>query len=188
MKKKLGQHQYKRMFDCLILLCMVQQLSSCYLGVDLKLGGTETFDETIKGHYENIIYDLEKSAKVTTYRNVPEQLADHDYNTTSSTTPKPEKISKKERSSRAKDKELHRLKKANKLLQNKLDVYNEGNVPKTVAKKVVEKSIGHKFTPAQIHQILKPTKNIIKTGKRRGKRAITRWAIYPIFVSQILVY
>ena len=64
--------------------------------------------------------------------------------------------------------------------------YERGDVPKTVAKKVVEKNIGHKFTPAQIHQILKPTKNIIKTGKRRGKRAITRWAIYPIFVSQIL--
>ena len=79
-EKKMGQHQYKRIFDCLILLCMVQQLRSCYLGVDLKLGGTETFDETIKGHYENIIYDLEKSAEVTTYRNVPEQLADHDYN------------------------------------------------------------------------------------------------------------
>ena len=167
---------------------MVQQLRSCYLGVDLKLGKTETFDETIKTNYENIINNLEESAKVTEYRNVPEQLADHDYNTTSSTTPKPEKKSKKERSSRAKDKELSRLKKANKLLQNKLAAYNEGNVPKTVARKVVEKNIGHKFTPAQIHQILKPTKNIIKIGKRRGKRAITRWATYPIFVSQILVY
>jgi hypothetical protein len=67
-----------------------------------------------------------------------------------------------------------------------LDAYKNGNVPKTVAKKVVEKTIGHKFTPAQIHQILKPVKKIIKSGKRRGKREITRWAIYPIFVWQIL--
>ena len=145
----------------------------------MKLGLTETFDQTenIVDSYLTIVENLEKNAEVS--RNVPKELADHNYDTNSSPPePKPEtKPEKKERSSRAKDIRICKLERRNRLLRNKLSAYESGNVPKTVRKKVVEKALCEKFTPAEIHQILKQRKKIIQSGPRKGKRGITRWAI-----------
>ena len=154
----------------------------------MKLGLTETFDQTenIVDSYLTIVENLEKNAEVS--RNVPKELADHNYDTNSSPPePKPEtkpetKPEKKERSSRAKDIRICKLERRNRLLKNKLAAYESGNVPKTVVKKVVTKALSEKFTPAEIHQILKQRKKIIQSGPRKGKRGITRWAIYPILV------
>ena len=153
----------------------------------MKLGLTETFDQTenIVDSYLTIVENLEKNAEVS--RNVPKQLADHNYDTNSPPPPPPQpepetKPEKKERTSRAKDIRICKLERRNRLLKNKLAAYESGNVPKTVRKKVVEKALCEKFTPAEIHQILKQRKKIIQSGPRKGKRGITRWAIYPILV------
>ena len=145
----------------------------------MNLGLTETFDQTenIVDSYLTIVENLEKNAEVS--RNVPKELADHNYDTNSSPPePKPEtKPEKKERTSRAKGIRICKLERRNRLLRNKLSAYESGNVPKTVRKKVVEKALCEKFTPAEIHQILKQRKKIIQSGPRKGKRGITRWAI-----------
>ena len=149
----------------------------------MKLGLTESFDQTenIVDSYLTIVENLEKNAEVS--RNVPKELADHNYDTNSSPPqPQPKPETKKERTSRAKDIRICKLEKRNRLLKNKLAAYESGNVPKTVVKKVVTKALSEKFTPAEIHQILKQRKKIIQSGPRKGKRGITRWAIYPILV------
>ena len=150
----------------------------------MKLGLTETFDQTenIVDSYLTIVENLEKNAEVS--RNVPKELADHNYDTNTSPPPPPppKPETKKEKTSRAKDIRICKLKRRNQLLKNKLAAYESGNVPKTVVKKVVEKALCEKFTPAEIHQILKQRKKIIQSGPRKGKRGITRWAIYPILV------
>ena len=60
-----------------------------------------------------------------------------------------------------------------------------GKVSKALERKIVMQALGPKFTPAQIHQILKPPKEICEKGKRKGKRGITRsqLTIFPKSVS-----
>ena len=68
---------------------------------------------------------------------------------------------------------------------SKLAKYEEGQVSKSLKKKIVNDALKDKFTPAQIHEILKPQPAICETGKRKGKPKFQRWAIFPILTTLI---
>ena len=107
------------------------------------------------------------------------ELKDHSYQTKLAP---PKKLKK---SHHAKNALISKLKKKNILLKNKLAALKSGKVSKSLERKIVENALKHKFTPAQIHEILKPEKKLCQDGKRKGKWEITRlnWLIFLIFVS-----
>ena len=72
------------------------------------------------------------------------------------------------------------LKKQNPLFKLKLAKYESGEVPKTLQTKIVNNALKNKFTPAQIHELLKPPPALCETGKRKGKPKFQRWAIFLV--------
>ena len=74
----------------------------------------------------------------------------------------------------AQDAYISKLKIENAHLLSKLAKYESGQVPKSLKKKIVNDALKDKFTPAQIHQILKPPPGICQTGKRKVKPKFQR--------------
>ena len=154
--------------------------------VDLTLGQTEVVGATKP---DDIIENLANNDSVSP--DVVNELIDHDY----ATSGPPPKNSKEEppkkdkKAEHSKDSRLSRMKKTITLLKNQIKGFlQNGKIPKTTRRKIVEEELSHKFTPGQIHQMLKPRGEILKIGPRKGKRRITRseQAILLILVSTFL--
>ena len=154
--------------------------------VDLTLGQTEVVGATKP---DDINENLANNDSVSP--DVVNELIDHDY----ATSGPPPKNSKEEppkkdkKAEHSKDSRLSRMKKTITLLKNQIKGFlQNGKIPKKTRRKIVEEELSHKFTPGQIHQMLKPRGEILKIGPRKGKRRITRseQAILLILVSTFL--
>ena len=141
--------------------------------------------------YQDITHNLEKQTlldykKRSLSRDVP--LIDHNYQDTSPSPPKKSKtesVKKDKKDEHSKDSTISRLKRKNQLLKNQVSGLEAGKISKKTRKKIVHEELSHKFTPAQINQILKPKREFHKTGPRKGKLKINRsqQAIFLILIS-----
>ena len=143
--------------------------------------------------YQDITYNLEKQTlsdykKRSLSRDVAPELIDHNYQDTSPSPPKKSKtesVKKDKKDEHSKDSKISRLKKKIQLLKNQVSGLRAGKISKKTRREIVHEELSHKLTPAQIKQMLKPKREIHKTGPRKGKLKINRsqQAIFLILVS-----